>query len=243
MARYLVHGFIEGFDVGYRGRITHSQPHNLQSALKHPEEVTTALNKEVKRGHTLGPFISPPFLNLHTSPLGAVPKKDGTYRLILDLSYPEGTSINDGIDHDEFSVTYTAFDEATKIITSLGPGSYIKIDIKQAFRLCPVRPADYPLLGIYWNGEYYVDTRLPFGSRSSPFIFNTFADALCWILITVGGIAHIIHYLDDFFMASKDHSSCSQVVKIVSIIFEYLGIPIATDKLYILDGIIRLTPH
>ena len=213
MARYLVLGFLQGFDIGYRGSLTLSQPHNLKSALRHPDEVTAALDKEVTRGHTMGPFYNPPFSILHTSPLGAVPKKDGSYRLILDLSYPKGSAINDGIDHDEFSVSYTAFDAATDMVGLLGPGAYMaKVDIKHAFRLCPVRPADYPLLGIYWNNAYYVDTRLPFGSRSSPYIFNSFADALCWILVTVGGIAHIIHYLDDFFMAAVDHKRCGRIV-------------------------------
>ena len=58
-----------------------------------------------------------------------------------------------------------------------------KIDIKHAFRLCPVHPDDWPLLGFKWLGNYFFDVCLPFGSRSSPFIFNTFADALAWILI------------------------------------------------------------
>ena len=51
------------------------------------------------------------------------------------------------------------------------------IDIKDG-RLCPVQPEDYQLLGMFWQGQYYIDTRLPFGGRSSPFIFNNFADAL-----------------------------------------------------------------
>ena len=35
-----------------------------------------------------------------------------------------------------------------------------KVDIRHAFRLCPVRPQDYRLLGMFWQGSYYVDTRL-----------------------------------------------------------------------------------
>lgn len=36
-----------------------------------------------------------------------------------------------------------------------------KLDIKHAFRLCPVHPADLELLGIHWEGQYYIDLRLP----------------------------------------------------------------------------------
>ena len=54
-----------------------------------------------------------------------------------------------------------------------------KVDIKHAFRICPVQPDQWPLLCFQWLGEYYTDTRLPFGSRSSPFIFNTFCHCTC----------------------------------------------------------------
>ena len=232
LADYLVNGFKYGFDIGYCGSISPGMHGNLKSARYHPREVTAAINKEVERGHTVGPFSVPPFSNFHTSPLGAVPKKDGSYRLILDLSSPEGSSVNDGISHENFSVTYTSFDQATDMVFVSGRGSYMaKIDIKHAFRLCPVHPQDYPLLGIRWQGKYYVDTRLPFGSRSSPFIFNRFADALWWIITTIGCISFVIHYLDDFLVVAKTEHECTQAVKTVKYLFSYLGVPIAMDKL------------
>ena len=63
-------------------------------------------------GHIVGPFKEPPFPNLHCSPLGAVPKKDGSYRLIIDLSSPPGKAVNDFISKDDFSVTFSSFDDA-----------------------------------------------------------------------------------------------------------------------------------
>ena len=77
-----------------------------------------------------------------------------------------------------------------------------KLDIQHAFRLCPVRPEDWVHLGYCWLDKYFVDTRLPFGSRSSPFIFYQFAEALLWILVTVFGIPYVIHYLDDFLLCT-----------------------------------------
>ena len=56
-----------------------------------------------------------------------------------------------------------------------------KIDIKNAFRLCPVHPLDHHLLGMKWRGSFYFDQILPFGLRSAPFIFNCLADTLEWI--------------------------------------------------------------
>ena len=57
-----------------------------------------------------------------------------------------------------------------------------KTDIESAFRLFPVHPDDWELLGMFWNGFYYFDKVLPFGLRSAPFIFNQLSDAIEWIL-------------------------------------------------------------
>ena len=57
-----------------------------------------------------------------------------------------------------------------------------KLDIKHAFRLCQVHLQDRELLGIHWQGKFYIDLPLPFGLRSSPYLFNRLADAFEWIL-------------------------------------------------------------
>ena len=105
-----------------------------------------------------------------------------------------------------------------------------KIDVKHAFRLCPVRKADWPLLCYFWLGAYFVDTRLPFGSRSSPAIFNNFADLLAWVLIHIGEIKNLVHYLDDFFICAPDTITCSSWMHRFTSLFRSLGVPIASDK-------------
>ena len=98
------------------------------------------------------------------------------------------------------------------------------------FASCPVSPLDWPLLGMFWNNFYFVDTRLPFGSRSSPFIFNTFADALTWILIHVFGIPYLLHYLDDFFIADNKNQLLQYMDRMKKA-FQWLGVPLAPDKI------------
>ena len=77
------------------------------------EQVTAAIVKGLERGHIAEPFAHPPppppppLNNFRSCPLGAVPKKDGTSRLIIDLSLPNsGLSINDFIRKEDYSVTF-----------------------------------------------------------------------------------------------------------------------------------------
>jgi hypothetical protein len=150
----------------------------------------------------------------------------------LDLSSPRGDSVNDGISRDEFRCQYSKFDDAVDIVLHLGQGSYIgKIDIKHAFRICPVAPEQWPLLCFRWLGQFFTDTRLPFGSRSSPFIFNTFAIALAWIVLNYGTLNFLIHYLDDYFLANYSRESCQADMDTFLRICKDLGVPIAEDKL------------
>ena len=96
IVKYVLTGLRAGFDLGYNGARTNISRNNNKSARDNPVEVTKAIHKELARGHTAGPFPFPPFPVNHISPLGAAPKPDGSYRLVLDLSQPDGQSINDG---------------------------------------------------------------------------------------------------------------------------------------------------
>ena len=204
LANFILNGFTQGFDIGFRGEFSNNntRPRNNLSARRCHSQIRDAVRKELERGHTVGPFIHPPFPQTHCSPIGAAPKPDGTARLILDLSQPRGDAVNEHISQEEFSCKFSSFDDAVVLVRSLGRGAYMgKIDIKHAFRLCPVWPQQWPLLCYRWGGYFFVDVRLPFGSRSSPAIFNAFADVLCWVFSNIGLVAFIIHYLDDYFMA------------------------------------------
>ena len=86
----------------------------------------------------------------------------------------------------------------------LGVGVLIaKIDIKSAYHLIPVCPADRKWLGMQAAGQ--VDGMLPFGLRSVPKMFNAVADALEWC-IKQEGVEFIFHYLDDFAVVGPPNS-------------------------------------
>ena len=62
--------------------------------------------------------------------------------------------------------------------------------------------------GIYWQSQYYVDLYLPFGLRSASFLFNQFSDFLEWILQNNYGLRHVLHILDNFFIAEPTRLKC-----------------------------------
>ena len=164
--------------------------------------------------------------------MGAVPKKNGKWRVIMHLSAPEGSSINDFIDKEDFPIHYATVDDAVAMVSRYGKGCMMaKIDLKAAFRMVPIAAEEWDLLGLHWKGKYYVDTCLPFGLRSAPYLFNQFASALHWIMAT-NYAADVIHYLDDFLLAGPaGQPTCSESAETMLRVCERLGIPVALDKL------------
>ena len=97
----------------------------------------------------MGPFESNPFnAPLAYSPFQTVPKK-GTEerRVVCDLSFPLGKSVNDGIPcgiylGEESQITYPKVDNLVSIIN------------------------DYHLLAYTWRGHIYLDLAIPFDLRT-----------------------------------------------------------------------------
>ena len=115
----LLHNITHGCDIGYNGpHFSHTANH-LVSAHTHPHVISEALTKECMAGRLAGPYSSPPLPNLRCSGLGAVPKKDGDWRVIYHLSAPPGSSINDFIDPNAFSLHYCTIDAAIAILNTL----------------------------------------------------------------------------------------------------------------------------
>ena len=201
--------------------------------ILHPAVISTNLQQEVRKGHLVGPLNPSDYPFVHTSSLGAVPKKHciDKWRLILDLSHPKGASVNDGIARNLCSLSYMKVDDVVQQVLQLGRGALLaKIDIESAFRNIPVHPHDRHLLGMRWCNQLYIDTVLPFGLRSAPKIFNCIADALQWIG-RKQGITYLEHFLDDFITSGAPSSEeCKQNLSLLIWICDKLGLPLAIDK-------------
>ena len=222
-----------GADLGYTGpRISTHLPNNL-SARSRAAAVTEAINAELARGHTAGPYPTPPFAPFRCNPLGARDKPDGSIRLILDLSQPGDLSVNSFIERESFTLQYINIDQAIAALFTVGPRGALmaKADLKHAFRLIPVKPDQWWLLGFCWNGQYYHDVRLAFGLRSACSLFNDLAEVLCQALAYHSGNSHVYHYLDDLFFFSRSGSAmCAVTYDAFLSLCATTGVPIAADK-------------
>ena len=98
------------------------------------------------------------------------------------------------------------------------------------YRMIPIHPQDQRLLGEQWRGEVFIDRMLPFGLRSAPKIFSAVADALQWIL-SVKGVTHSLHYLDDYIIVSNFIDKAVVQRDILTSTFESLGVTLEYSKL------------
>ena len=175
--RYIVDGLSHGFRIGFNRRFPlRSAAANMGYASLHAGVVSVYLKKELAMDRMLGSF-PPNFTTpeLHVNSFGVIPKghDTGKWRLITDLSFTPGHSVNDGVDPLLCSLSYTAVDHVAEVVVSLGVGALLaKVDIESAYRLIPVRPEDRLLQAMQWRDQIYVDPMLPFGLRSAPKIFN-----------------------------------------------------------------------
>lgn len=197
-----------GANVGYDGPDIICPSRNLGSARNHSEFVDSAVQQLLDNQQVHGPFSKPPLPSFRCSPIGVVSRKrnPNKLRLINHLSWPRGTSVNDGIPDSEAAIHYDTFERAVEDMISSGVGSLMaKLDLRDAFRHIPIRADDWRHMGLFWDDKFYYCIVLTFGLRSAPYIFNLFAEALHWI-IARHIPAHLRHYLDDFLLIFRPQS-------------------------------------
>lgn len=196
---YLVQGIHHGFSMHYHDFQNTSDAKNRRSALDNPGLVSAKLKKDFALGLIAGPFQTPPLTNFRVSPLGLVPTKEHD-RLIHDLSFPRGLSINEFISDEDSAGHYETVDRLIKIIICFGPGAlFAKAEYEAAFRILPIHPKDYKRLAMSWDNQFYHRV-LQMGARSSGKIFETFSSSSQWILHHKMDVEYMSHLLDDFIL-------------------------------------------
>ena len=126
--------------------------------------------------------------------------KDLDKRVILNLSYPKGESLNDNIDKlhfddKEFILKFPIIDDICEEIRT-NPNEVLlsKIDISRAFCNLRVDPCDVLKFGISWKGQYYQDLAMAFSWIHGSSSFQLVADIITHIGFKV------FAYIDDFIL-------------------------------------------
>jgi hypothetical protein len=220
-----------GARIGYTGPRQTILSRNLASANESPQTLSADIHAQFRKGQ-LGKLatLPPKFIS---SPLGLVPKSDGAWRRIHHLSHPQGNSVNDHIPPEWGTLTYGSFDQALRLVAEAGPGStLVKRDLADAFRHIPVSPQDWWLLGFRWEDTWWYDKFLPFGLRTSPFIFDLFSSRLNWILQNELGWSGVLHYLDDFLAVLAPHLDATLYADDFDSLCDDLGFTVKHKKSY-----------
>ena len=193
-----------GWPTGHAStlNIPASSQTNHRSARANPQIIAAFLSKECELGATCGPFSSNPLTSqLVTSPLQIAYSRSGKPRVVVDLSFPPGRSINSGIPSDTylgepFSLRLPGIDALLDIIRSKGPGCHIfKKDLSHAYRQLRIDPRDYHLLGFRHEGLLYFNFAPPFGLRSAAMMCHRTTSAVTYMFKALG--YDCTNYIDD----------------------------------------------
>ena len=238
--KFLVDGFTEGFDLGYRGKedVQITSP-NLKFTVGSRQILWDKVMKEVEAKRYAGPFEKIPFENYIQSPIGLVPKDKNKTRLIFHLSFPRNTgkSVNENTPANLCKVKYKDFDFAVKLCLKKGSKKLFggKSDMTSAFRHCPIKPKHWRYLVMKAKNPqdnkwyYFVDKCLPFGASISCAIFQAFSDAISHIVKHKTGEDNV-NYLDDYLFIAVLEQMCNWQLETFLEVCEAINFPVSMEK-------------
>lgn len=226
-----------GWPIGYESDSPPtSVEENHYSGQQHLPHVRKFIQKELHHSAIVGPFSSPPFHPwTRISPILTRPKKEtDDRRIIIDLSFPKGQAVNNGIDINsifgrDYSYILPSISDLTSAVLQHGPGAWIwKADLSRAYRQLRVDPLDCPLLGMQVDGRYYIDLCPSFGCRSSSAACQRTSNALTFIMAKAG--CHLLAYLDDYASCAATEEKATHDYHTFIETAQNLGLSLAKDK-------------
>ena len=219
---------------------------NHESSVVFASQVRAQLAEQVADGTTfvLGPDLPEEWRitgsGVFVNPIGCVEKSSSTQavpvvRIIVDASNGGTQSLNARITKstvDEADLTTPAYLSNQVIAATLlaaGPGAlYSLTDVKAAFNNIALDPSNYRFSVIQFEDIWYCQTRLGFGYRSSPDLFEVVMSAFDGILRTKSHL-NILRIVDDILNVDPPGVAAFNANHMRSEMARY-GIPIAAAK-------------
>lgn len=208
---------------------------NHKGATSNPTDIDEYFQTEIAAGASIGPFLGVPHKNrIAIAPLNTRDKRNSSQkRVILDLSFPKGHSVNDLIPKHTYlgqpiNLTYPNIDILAKRVFHLGRDCLIyRVDEKRSFRQNPIDPYDYGLIGMYWKGMYFWDINSPQGLRTGAMFCQRVTDSIRFIMNNMGFF--LLNYLDDLHGCEEKTKAWNSFRALLRLM-ENLGRDVAPNK-------------
>ena len=208
---------------------------NHKSGLEFGSHIDAYIETELGKYALLGPFSAPPVVPLHLSPVMTRPKKDSDLRrIVVDLSWPHGMAVNDGIPTDQyldkpFHLTLPTVDYMTSRVRELGSGCFLyKLDLSRGYRQLRLDPLDWPIMSICHRDRFFMDVCPPFGLRTAALMMERTTLAACYIHQLYGFTTK--PYIDDFGGAELEYKRASEALSTLQGILKTVGLEEAPHK-------------
>ena len=157
--------------------------------------------------------------DLVKSPIFLREKKDGKYRLILNLKH-----LNESIAYHHFKMD--TLKTVTQLITK---NCYMaSVDLKDAYYTVPIHQAFQKYLAFEWDNRTYVYRCLPNGLGPAPRLFTKLLKPPITHLHKAGYI--LSAYIDDIYLQGSTFEECVENIADTIITFDKLGFIIHPDK-------------
>lgn len=181
-----------------RGRLP-TAGENSGSVAEHGDVICDVLQSWIVKGIAAGPLTRGELVhvfgdNFTINPMLVKPKPNGALRIIVDMSSPRDWdtavpawlwspdmpgSVNSSIDPEQYETKMSSLRIFVRMLYNVGVGCVVfKIDWSDAYKHIRVADADLPLQVIQFGGRYFVETKLVFGSRSSPGNYDDLSDTV-----------------------------------------------------------------
>jgi hypothetical protein len=219
----------KGADIGCKGEFRNASfSKNAESAFKFPAEITDAVAAWITKGFAKGPFEEPePGAKVNS--IMCRQKPNGSARIILNFSAPEGSSVNGGISAEDFPAVMSSTAKWLEVLDNAGQGALImKADWSDAYKHIAVRSQDVRLQWFSWLGKYFAELCLVFGTASSVGIFDRAAKLVLRIVLSYSQFpaSMVCQHLDDVCAAcSKDDAdSIHRLEKVYRMVAKDCGV-------------------
>ena len=221
-AKYTSDNYILNAIKGYKLEFQYGLPPH-QSEIPFPYKLSKdekdAVDGEINRLASLDVIELSDANNGFVSNIFTRPKKDGGYRMILDLS-----DLNKCIDYQHFKM------ETLETAISLVPeNSFMtSIDLKDAYYSVPIAEEHRQFLKFIWNGECWQFKALPNGLTSGPRLFTKLLKPPLAFLRKLG--ISIVAYIDDTLIISPNETEAIKAVTTTTETLAHMGFVVHPTK-------------